>query len=100
MKHKLIECQIYSHNIAGANISGQLIHLPRFFALFKPRQMIVLERVIEVLKSKPNFMAEYSEVKGHFDANTTNFLRRFFKSNFFQKFVLTDAVRLSNFLLF
>lgn len=97
MKHKLIECQTYNHHIDGTNITGQLIHLPRFFALFKPRHITVLERIIEILKSKPNFMAEYQDVKSYFDANHYGFLRRFFKSNFFQKYVLTDTVSLHHF---
>lgn len=97
MKHKLIECQTYSTNIDGMNTSGQLIHLPRFFALFKPRHIIVLERIIEILKAKPNFMAEYQEVKDAFDENTNKFLRRLYKTSFFQKYVLTDTVSVNTF---
>lgn len=93
LQHKLIECQSYNQHIDGTNIFGQLIHLPRFSAIFKPRHIVVLERIIEILKSKPNFMAEYQDLKSYFDAHTNSFLRRFFKSSFFQKYVLTDTVR-------
>lgn len=92
MKHKLMECQAYSHHINGQNTSGQLCHLPRFFAQFKPRHIMVMERVVDFLKSKPNCMAEYQDVKNQFDAATNKFLRRFFKTSFFQKYIITDAV--------
>lgn len=96
LQHKLIECQSYNQHIDGTNIFGQLIHLPRFSAIFKPRHIVVLERIIEILKSKPNFMAEYQDLKSNFDAHTNSFLRRFFKSSFFQKYVLTDTVSRMN----
>lgn len=91
-RNRLIECQLFSQNVDGTNIAGQLIHLPRFFAQFKPRHMIIMEKIIGILKSKPNCMAEYQEVKGHFESALQNCLARFFKTPFFHKFVLTDTV--------
>lgn len=92
MRHKLIECQSFTHNIEGTNTTAQLIHLPRFFALYKPRHMIIMEKIIGILKSKPNCTAEYQEVKGHFDEGMHGTLGRLFKSAFFHRFVLTDTV--------
>lgn len=92
-RNKLVECQSFSQNIDGTNTVGQLVHLPRFFAKFKPRHMIVMEKIISILKTKPNYMAEYQDVKGHFEENLQTFLSRLFKAPLFHKFVLTDTVR-------
>lgn len=92
VRHKLIECQTFTQNVEGINTVGQLMHLPRFFALYKPRHMILMEKVIGILKSKPNCMAEYQEVKCHFEGGLQNTLSRLFKSSFFLRFVQTDTV--------
>ncbi|XP_055298279.1 general transcription factor 3C polypeptide 1 isoform X2 [Sitodiplosis mosellana] len=90
-RNKLIECQSFSQNVDGTNTSNQLVHLPRFSALFKPRHMIIMEKIIGILKSKPNCMAEYHEVKGHFEEGLQRTVSRLFKSPFFHKFVLSDT---------
>lgn len=92
LRHKLIECQSFSQNVDGTNTSNQLVHLPRFFALFKPRHMIIMEKIISTLKSKPNCMAEYHEVKSHFEEGLQRTVSRLFKSPLFHKFVITDTV--------
>lgn len=93
LRNNLIQCQTFSQIVDGTNVAGQLIHLPRFFAQFKPRHMIIMEKIINILKSKPNLMAEYQEVKSHFEDDLQKCLSRFFKSPLFHKFVLTDTVR-------
>lgn len=55
--------------------------------------MLVMERIIDALKSKPNCMAEYQEIRGMFDENTASTLRRLTKSAIFQKCIINDAVR-------
>lgn len=91
-RNKLIECQSFSQHIEGTNTSAQLVHLPRFFALFKPRHLIIMEKIISFLKSKPNYMAEYHEVKSQFEDILQRAIARLFKSPFFHKFVITDTV--------
>lgn len=76
----------------STNTMSQLIHLPRFFAQFKPIQMITMEKIINYLKTKPNCMAEYQNVKAQFDEECQRYLKRLFKSSFFHKFVTTDSV--------
>lgn len=92
MKHKLIERQPFNQNINGQNVMGQLLHLPRFFALFKPRHMVITEKIIEILKTKLHYMAEYQEIKAQFDENLQMYLRRLLKNPFFLKFVSSDMV--------
>lgn len=96
LRYNLIKCQSYVSRCDGTNTLGQLIHLPRFFAQFKPRHMIMVEKVINILKSKPNCMAEYQEVKSHFEDPQLKCLKRLIKTPFFHKFVLTDTVRMIN----
>lgn len=92
LRNRLIVCQLFTQNIDGTNIAGQLVHLPRFFAQFKPRNIIIMEKIINILKSKPNCMAEYQEVKSHFEDSLQRCLTRLFKTPFFHQFVLTDTV--------
>ena len=54
--------------------------------------MVTMEKIINYLKSKPNCMAEYQDVKGQFDEEQQNYLKRLFKSQFFHKFLITDTV--------
>lgn len=93
LRRNLIKCQSFTQNIEGTNVWGLLIHLPRFYAQFKPRHVIIMEKITNILKTKPNCMAEYHEVKSHFEENHQRFLGRMFKSPFFHKFVITDTVR-------
>lgn len=93
VRYNLIKYQSFTQNIDGTNIAGMLIHLPRFYAQFKPRHVIIMEKITDILKSKPNCMAEYHEVKSHFEENhQQRCLTRMFKSPFFHKFVITDTV--------
>lgn len=69
-----------------------LVHLPRFFSQFKPLHMINMEKIINYLKTKPNCMAEYQDVKKQFDEECQSSVKRLFKSPFFHKIVTTDSV--------
>lgn len=97
MKYKLVERQLFNQNNSGQNINGQLLHLPRFFSVFKPRHMAMTEKVIEILKTKPNYIAEYQEVKSQFDKNLRDYMRRLMKNSFFLKFISSHSVSLSIF---
>lgn len=54
--------------------------------------MQVMERIVELLKSKPNCMAEYQEIRGMFDENIASTLRRLVRSPLFHKIVINDPV--------
>lgn len=93
--HNLIKSQSFVNRSDAANTTNttnQLLHLARFYAQFKPKHMISMEKIINYLRTKPNCMAEYQDVKGQFDEEHQYFLKRLFKSPFFHKFVLTDTV--------
>lgn len=78
--------------IDGSNSTGQLLHLPRFFVEFKPKYILLTEKVIDILRAKPNCMSEYVHIKSHFDASLHDALRKLFKMTHFNKFVATDLV--------
>lgn len=80
--------------VGGFNLSGQLLHLPRFYTEYKPRHASIMEKIVEVLKQKPNYMAEYHKIKDLFDASTQMSMRRLMKNSFFQKLVSSDLVSL------
>lgn len=54
--------------------------------------MINMEKIINYLKTKPNCMAEYQDVKKQFDEECQSSVKRLFKSPFFHKIVTTDSV--------
>lgn len=84
--------QPFIQKIDGANSSGQLLHLPRFYVEFKPRYVLLTEKIIEILKTKPNCMAEYAQIKAHFDLPLHDNIRKLFKMANFTRFVATDLV--------
>lgn len=90
-RYNLISCQVFHQNIDGINQFSQLFHLPRFFSKYRSRVMLMMERIIEVLKSKPNCMAEYQEIRGMFDESTASTLRRLAKGPIFQKCIINDS---------
>ncbi|XP_031625024.1 general transcription factor 3C polypeptide 1 [Contarinia nasturtii] len=91
VRYELIKCQSFTQSIDGLNTAVQLIHLPRFFTTFKQRHMILIEKIVGILKSKPNCMAEYQEVKVQFEEGLQKTLSRLFKTPLFHRFVLTDT---------
>lgn len=90
LKHKLITKQTHHQKINGHGCSGSLLHLTRFYVERKPKIFFLAEQVIDILKSKENYIAEYDEVKQKLQVE--NALRKMFKTSFFQKLVKTDLV--------
>lgn len=93
MRHKLVETQPIYHVINGQNFGSQLLHLPQFFAMFKPRHMMMTEKIIELLKEKPNYMATLHDIRCHFDEPLRHYFKRLVKHTFFQKFITISQVR-------
>lgn len=84
----------FEKNSSKSNNScaGLLLHLPRFYCVFKPKHMMMTEQVVELLKARPNCVAEYTVLKEHFGANDYMALRKLFKQGTFHQFVQTDLV--------
>lgn len=92
VRYNLIKCQSFVYRSDANNTLSLLVHLPRFFSQFKPLHMINMEKIINYLKTKPNCMAEYQDVKQQFDEESQSSVKRLFKSPFFHKIVTTDNV--------
>ncbi|CAK9821586.1 General transcription factor 3C polypeptide 1 [Anthophora retusa] len=88
LSHKLITKQLHHQKIGSHCCNGSLLHLPRFFVERKPKIIFLAEEVIRILKSKPNCVAEYDEIKRKLQIE--NAIRKLFKTSFFQKVVKTD----------
>lgn len=91
-KNNLILAQPFIQKIDGTNSTGQLLHLPRFFVAFKPKYIILTEKIVEILKGKPNYMAEYANIKSYFDAPLQDTIRKLFRMSHFIKLIATDLV--------
>lgn len=89
---KLIVKQAYHQKVNDQNTSGSLVHLPRFYVEMKPKPMILTEKVVEILKNKPNCMAEYDEIKAELGLKIKDTVKKLLKTSDFQKFVNTDLV--------
>lgn len=93
LQHGLIRKQVYykgkKTNFVGQNI-GTLLHLTRFYNSRKPKVIIWAEHLINYLKSKENYAADYNEVKN--ELNLTCPIKKFFKISILQKVFKTDMV--------
>jgi general transcription factor 3C polypeptide 1 len=93
-EHGLIRKQIYYQGNSGIHYNGQstgtLVHLTRFFNTRKPKVIMWAEHLINYLKSKENYAAEYTEVKNELDLDYS--IKKFFKIHLLQKVFRTDLV--------
>ncbi|XP_015188892.1 PREDICTED: general transcription factor 3C polypeptide 1 [Polistes dominula] len=89
LRHKLITKQTHHQKTAGHSGTGSLLHLPRFFVERKPKMMFLAEQVIEILKTKKDYIAEYEEIKKKLQIE--NSIQKLVKTSFFQKAVKTDV---------
>ncbi|KAJ8670622.1 hypothetical protein QAD02_001881 [Eretmocerus hayati] len=89
----LIKKQIYYQGNTGKHYNGQntgtLVHLTRFFHARKPKVIVWAEHLIDYLKSKENYAAEYNEVKN--ELNIEYGIKKFFKIQMLQKVFRTDV---------
>ncbi|XP_050071760.1 general transcription factor 3C polypeptide 1 [Anopheles maculipalpis] len=60
---KLITRQNLSIRIDDTSIQGMVFHLPRYYTEMKTKQLLVVERVVNELKRREHFMADYEEIK-------------------------------------
>ncbi|XP_012286729.1 general transcription factor 3C polypeptide 1 isoform X2 [Orussus abietinus] len=85
--HKLITKQIHHQKTSKHCCSGSVIHLPRFFVDRKPKAVRLAENMIEILKSKNNYTAEYDEIRGALEIGHS--IKKLLKTSFFQKVAKT-----------
>nr|CAD7571813.1 unnamed protein product [Timema californicum] len=88
LKHKLVVKQVHHQKSGVHNCSGSLLHLPRFHVERKPKALFLTERVIQILKERPNYIAEYEEIRQ--ELGLAHSLKKLFKTFDFQRYVKTD----------
>uniref|UniRef100_A0A182Q4G9 Uncharacterized protein n=1 Tax=Anopheles farauti TaxID=69004 RepID=A0A182Q4G9_9DIPT len=87
---KLITRQNLSIRVDDMSIQGMVFHLPRYYTEMKTKQLIIVERVVNELKQRKNYMADYEEIKlmmlNKSDAG------KLFRSPEFLRFIKTDEL--------
>lgn len=95
---KLIEAQqFYQTRVSEGTTVCQLLHLPRFFSVYKPRYVSMTEVIVEYLKGQPNHLASYEQVRALFDESTRPYYRHLLKHAVFTKVIKTEQVSPSDF---
>ncbi|XP_071452736.1 general transcription factor 3C polypeptide 1 isoform X2 [Hetaerina americana] len=90
LNHKLITKQIFHLKNYGQNSSGSLLHLTKFYILRRPKVLVLTQKVVEILKSRPDHYAEYEEIRQILGIHYS--LKKLTKSAEFQKFVKSDML--------
>ncbi|XP_034239860.1 general transcription factor 3C polypeptide 1 [Thrips palmi] len=88
--HKLITKQGFNLKSNAQNCSGSLLHLPRFFSEHKSKIYYWTERIVEFLRGKVNFLADYEEVRNEIGGTTLP--KKLFKTPDFLRFVKSEKV--------
>jgi len=83
--------QVHQQKTGTQNCTGSLLHLPRFQVERKPKALYLTEKVIEILKTRENCIAEYEEIRKELGLSSS--LKKLFKTFDFQRYVKTDVVR-------
>lgn len=93
MLHSLIFYFLQGFNLKSnsQNCSGSLLHLPRFFSEHKSKIYYWTERVVDLLKSKSNGLADYEEVRN--EVGGSSLPKKLFKTPDFLRFVKTEVTK-------
>ncbi|XP_058811825.1 general transcription factor 3C polypeptide 1 [Topomyia yanbarensis] len=85
---KLVTRQAFCQRTGETSIQGMIYHLPRYYNEMKPKTLVITEKVVNILKQRPGYIADYDEIKhivlGRAEA------RKWFRGNEFTKYVKTD----------
>lgn len=76
-------------NVDKKSSGDNLVHLTRFFRRQKPKFIIWAEKLINYLKTKENYAAEYNEVKEILHMNYP--MKKFFKITMMEKVFKTNV---------
>lgn len=88
LKQKLITKQAYSERVSGNSYSGSLLHLTRFYVERRPKFILLSETIINYLKSKPNYISSYEELKEKLELKVP--LKKIFKTPILKTIIKTD----------
>ncbi|KAJ8917397.1 hypothetical protein NQ315_002421 [Exocentrus adspersus] len=77
--------------LVDQNKTGKLLHLRRFFHKIKPKQMLLAEQIINVIKQRPECRIEVGELRRIFE-RTGRQANKIMKSPEFRKFAKTTLV--------
>lgn len=69
---------MYQQKIGKTITSGYLLHLPRFYNGVRPHNETKVLMVIDLLKTKPKYMAEFDEIR-ELLKDSTKSLKKFFQ---------------------
>uniref|UniRef100_A0A182P3V1 Uncharacterized protein n=1 Tax=Anopheles epiroticus TaxID=199890 RepID=A0A182P3V1_9DIPT len=85
---KLITRQNLSIRVEDISIQGMVFHLPRYYMEMKTKQLTIVERVVNELKQRDNYMADYEEIKMLVLKKSE--AGKVFRTPEFQRFIKTD----------
>nr|CAH7736082.1 unnamed protein product [Callosobruchus chinensis] len=88
--HLITKQQIYLKSLKeDQNATGNLLTLSRFYHKIKPKQLIVTDKVVHILKNMPNYRCEMRRLSEIFK-NNYKVLRKVLKTTEFKRFVRPD----------
>ncbi|XP_042863797.1 general transcription factor 3C polypeptide 1-like [Penaeus japonicus] len=70
----------------GQTYNGSLLHLARFYVERRSKFIMMIQRAVEILKTKPGYCAPYTTVKEEMGMPETS-CRKLFKSTEFQRYI-------------
>lgn len=85
---KLITRQNLSIRVDDISIQGMVFHLPRYYTEMKTKQMVIAERVVNELKRRDHYMADYEEIK--LMVLNKSEAGKVFRTPEFQRYIKTD----------
>ncbi|XP_041762440.1 general transcription factor 3C polypeptide 1 [Anopheles merus] len=85
---KLITRQNLSIRVDDISIQGMVFHLPRYYTEMKTKQMVIAERVVNELRRRDHYMADYEEIK--LMVLNKSEAGKVFRTPEFQRYIKTD----------
>ncbi|XP_018568192.1 general transcription factor 3C polypeptide 1 [Anoplophora glabripennis] len=77
--------------VIDQNKTGKLLHLKRFYHKIKPKQLLLAEQIVNVMKERPDCRIEFSELKKIFEEFAQP-VAKVIKSPEFRKYIKTELV--------
>lgn len=96
-RNSLLVRQPYAQKYSEHNLKGHLFHLPKYYLNNRPRYLVFTEKIVEYLKTKPNYTADYHELRVTIGDTTGIILKKLAKSLDFLRFVQPNVVDLMYF---
>lgn len=93
-RNRLLVKQPYAQKYREQNLQGHLFHLPKFYLNNRPRYLVLTEKIVEYLKTRPNYTADYHELRVVIGDAKGMVLKKLSKTADFTRFVQTNVVSL------